>query len=225
MSKFQVRQPSFGLILTGPKRTDPKMFGGPLEEVPVGSKEWKAGPILDQLQESACVGFGWTQFLMSDPIPYPVVGFDYALGVYRRAQELDGWEGAEPEYYGTSVEAGHAVLLERKLVKETIYWAKSISQIVKHTLECGPVVMGTQWLSAMMEPDEDGYVRAVGRPVGGHCYCINSVINEGGKKEFGLVNSWGKDWGVDGTFKMRFRDMDRLLKLQGYGISAMEEAA
>ena len=225
MSKSQAPQPNFGLILTGPKRDDAKMFGGPLEKIPVGNKVWKTGPILDQQQESACVGFGWSQFLMSDPLPFQPVSFDYAMGVYRDAQLIDEWEGEEPEYYGTSVEAGHQVLLDRKLVKPTIYWAKTVSQIVKHVLEIGPVVMGSQWFSGMMEPDENGYVRATGVPSGGHCYVVYGAFNEPSKKEFLLVNSWGEDWGIGGKFKMTFTTMRYLLFMQGYGISALEEAA
>jgi hypothetical protein len=226
MSKFQIPQPKFGLILTGPKRLDLKMFGGPLEKIPVGRKIWTPGPILDQGNESACVGFGWTHFLTAEPMPFPAAkaDFNFAMGVYREAQKLDQWEGEEPEYFGTSVEAGHEALARRKLIKPNIYWAKSISQIVKHVLELGPVVMGSNWYTDMMEPDANGYIHPKGHNEGGHCWTIYGVVNEASLKEVWMVNSWGFGWGNYGTAKITFSDLRRLLFMQGYGMSAMEEA-
>ncbi len=66
------------------------------------------GPVLDQGSTSSCVGHAWRAFLSAAPLM--TRGGPDALALYRRAQEVDEWPGAEPAYYGTSVRAGAKVL-------------------------------------------------------------------------------------------------------------------
>lgn len=201
------------------------MFGGKTLGIPkVGRQIWKTGPIIDQKEESACVGFDWLEFLMAEPNPYPVPAdtFHFAMQIYRRAQQLDDSPGEEPEYYGTTVEAGHAALLEMGLVKPEIFWATTIDQVIKHLLEIGPVSMGTDWTRSMMETNEEGYVFASGLSVGGHCYLCHGVDIKAETLFF--QQSWGLEYGIDGKFKMSFSTMEKLLRRSGYGISTFEEA-
>jgi len=198
------------------------MFGGPVAAPNVGRKIWKIGPVLDQRETSACVGFAWTQLLMSEPHPHVKVGFDFARQVYLDAQKRDEWAGEEPEYYGTTTEAGHAVLLTRGLVQKDLYWATTTGQIVQHVISIGPVVMGTEWMSGMMRPDDQGYVRPTGFSEGGHAYLVYGAAAK--QQEFWLVNSWGSSFGLSGKFKMSFDSMRKLLDRGGYGVSCLEEA-
>lgn len=223
MSKFLDPQPKLGLIKTGPKRHDKMMFGGPLEAPMPGRKIWKIGDILDQKSEGACVGFGWTGFLLSEPNPFNLdksEQFSFPLSVYRRAQQLDDFPGEEPEYYGTTVEAGHAALLEKGLVSETMWWATSLGQLTKHLSEYGPVVVGTDWTNKMFTPNKLGYVKVTGNPSGGHCYLLYGFDSV--KEDFYFVNSWGIDWGIEGKFKMKYSEFNKLLKSRGYGISTLD---
>jgi hypothetical protein len=80
--------------------------------------------ILDQGTEGACVGFGVTGEAMASPVrqmwvdpdtPGPWATFNpaqrMAFSAYRRAKEIDEWEGVD--YDGTSVRAGMLVGRER----------------------------------------------------------------------------------------------------------------
>lgn len=55
---------------------------------------WSAGAVTDQGSEGACVGHGVTQEAMSSPVRVKLRYPDLiAHGVYRRAQQIDEWEG------------------------------------------------------------------------------------------------------------------------------------
>jgi hypothetical protein len=223
MSKYLIPQAMFGLVLTGPKKTDKMMFGGPLAQPLVGRQLWKTGGILNQGMESACVGFAWSQFLQSEPHPYKIKGikpFDFAMQVYREAQKIDQWPGEEPEYYGTSVEAGYSVLFSRGLVSDELQWATSIGQICQYINLYGPVVIGTNWYEGMMILDELGYVRPSGLNSGGHCYLCVGFDAVSQDRHF--VNSWGVEYGIEGKFKMKFKDFQKLLNYGGYGIATFD---
>ena len=223
MSKFLIPQPMFGLILTGPKKTSRQMFNGPVDTPLIGRQIWKTGEVLDQGSESACVGFGWSQFLLSEPHPYKIRGtkpFDFAMTVYRDAQKVDEFPGEEPEYYGTTVEAGYSVLFARNLVSDELQWATTIGQICQYINLYGPVVIGTNWYDAMMSPDELGYVKPSGLLSGGHCYlCYGFDAIE---QDLHFINSWGTTYGIDGKFKMKFNDFQKLLNRGGYGIATFD---
>ena len=77
----------------------------------------------------------------------------------------------------------------------------------------GPAVIGVRWYEGMYAPDDDGFIHVRGRVKGGHCCLVNKVnVRE---KYFGIVNSWGRGWGDDGTCKIDFKNMVKLLSQRG----------
>jgi hypothetical protein len=224
MSKFLIPQPMYGLVLTGPKKTDKQMFGGPLKAPLVGRQLWKTGEVLNQGADSSCVGFAWSQFLLSEPRPYKIKGtkpFDFATQIYKEAQKVDEFPGEEPEYFGTTVEAGYSVLHSRGLVSDEIEWATSIGQICQYINLYGPVVIGTNWYDSMMNMDNLGYVKPSGLlAAGGHCYLCYGF--DAIAQDLLFINSWGPEWGIEGRFKMKFKDFQKLLNYGGYGIATFD---
>lgn len=183
---------------------------------------WNPGTVLDQGREGACVGFGWTTELISSPKPFKVdfaKGNDYALGVYRRARQLDPWEGED--YEGTSVLAGAKVLQERGYI-QNYRWAFGIEQVRDALIAEGPVVLGVNWYDGMYETRPSGLVTIEGSVVGGHCITLTGynprarLSGEKGYHEgFRWKNSWGTEYGVNGLGFIKIEDLARLLNEGG----------
>jgi len=188
------------------------MLGPPAQPRPLRSYSWKRGDstVLDQGQEGACVGFGWTHELIARPKPYTGLTDDFAQRVYLEAQTLDEWPGEA--YSGTSVLAGAKVLQARRFMAE-YRWAFGLSDVLETLGYLGPVVCGLNWYSGMMTADARGYIRPTGVIEGGHCVAVTHVsITE---KRVGGPNSWGRDWGYNGQWFMTWDDFERLLHEQG----------
>jgi hypothetical protein len=188
------------------------------------NKLWTPGPIIDQGNEGACVGFGWTDEVLAAPVPVDLTRVKkdvprdptaFALAAYNRAKEIDEYEGVD--YEGTSVLAGAKVMGEYGLVKE-YRWAFGINDVVDAVLAKGPVVLGIYWYDSMY--DAPGGVLTVKGPiVGGHCltavgYTVKSPRLNG---EDGVVlqNSWGPTWGINGLAEIRVNDLAKLLDNDG----------
>lgn len=181
---------------------------------------------LNQGQEGACVGNGWTAELQARP---NVVGGDlgrigaieaqqFATNVYRQAQSLDDWPGES--YEGTSVLAGAKVVKQMGYIDE-YRWAFSIDDVIDALITTGPVVIGIPWYDSMYETRPSGLVDVGGRIVGGHCLCLIGydpamrLPKEGWTKRFEVVrwrNSWGSDYGHNGDGFIRVEDLAELLR-------------
>jgi hypothetical protein len=183
------------------------------EDVPIKARRWKLPECLDQGSEGACVGFGWTHELLAEPVR--VTGVD-PFAVYHRAQQLDDWPGEG--YYGTSVLAGAKVIQEMGHLKE-YRWAFTVDDILATLVVHGPVVIGVNWHEKMAQPDAAGYIRPIGRILGGHCVCLRGVTqNQSGKGGKWAVlgrNSWGRYWGQRGDFKLTTDNLAKLLAAGG----------
>lgn len=164
---------------------------------------------LNQLQTSACVGFAFAHELAARPVRVQGIDYEYAQGIYRRAQELDEWEGSN--YDGTSVLAGAKAVKESGKIKE-YRWAFGLDEAIL-TIGYSPVVIGINWYTGMMETDSDGFIHVTGSIAGGHAIFTNGISLKG--KYVKLLNSWGQEWGQDGTCKLSFDDFGRLLSEQG----------
>ena len=187
---------------------------------------WLTGPILDQGQEGACVGFGWTAKALADPFSVdlsklstrfkvPRTPVPFARKLYGQAKLVDEYPGED--YEGTSVLAGAKVLQSYGVVK-AYSWAFSVDEVIDGILSTGPVVLGVNWYDGMYEAP-NGVLTVSGELVGGHCL-IAVGYNIASKKADGeatviVQNSWGRDWGTDGLAEIRVSELARLLKEDG----------
>lgn len=191
---------------------------------------WNKGPWQgDQGDSSACVGFSLTHWLQCGPVtnrargphmswPYGPVESPYV--VYYQAQRIDEFAGQEPEMQGTSVRAGAKILQSMGYI-ESYYWAQTLDEVVTTLLTRGPVVLGTRWYRGMFDIDQHGFVSLTGRPAGGHAYLAYGASTR--EQFITCRNSWGPEWGVQGSFRLSFDDLASLLAEQGEAMLAMEK--
>jgi hypothetical protein len=148
---------------------------------------------LDQGYTSSCEGHAWKHRLMAAPIIQ--YGGPDAMTIYREAQKRDPWPGEEPYFQGTDTEAPALYLREIGML-ERFVWADSLEEIVQWVLTEGPVVLGTDWWSGMDDPDDKGYLRAIGTLRGGHAWLLIGVNQK--LRRFTMLNSWGPGWARNG---------------------------
>lgn len=182
---------------------------------------WKVGPILDQGQEGACVGFGWAAEALAAPVAVnlskvkarvPREPEPFAQYLYHFAKTIDEYEGEN--YDGTSVLAGAKAMQTFALLKE-YRWAFSMDEMIDGLISKGPVVLGIPWYEGMYEAP-DGVLKVSGENIGGHCilavgYRVAST-KAGGKDTVILQNSWGMDWGINGLAEIEVSELAKLLK-------------
>lgn len=137
---------------------------------------------------------------------------------YRRAQELDAWEGSEttePRYSGSStLGAARAAQALGLVPYDWEYrWVFEGVDEVKEALGYAPVGVGTIWTSGMDEPDGKGIVRNSGRVRGGHAWYIGD--HDPKPDLFDAWNSWGLGYGIRGRFKVPGSVLAELLAEDG----------
>lgn len=192
-----------------------------------GGAPYRSGQNLDQGNEGACVGFGWTGELISSPsvkrFKSQEIANAYARGFYAEAKKNDEWPGED--YEGSSVLAGAKVAALRGYIPE-YRWAFGIDDLVGAVSHIGPVVVGTDWTEDMDNVLPNGLLSGTGGKVrGGHCYLIRGLIlnpsKAGGYERLGLdpvlriTNSWGKSYGRNGDVFVKVDDFEKLLKNGG----------
>jgi C1A family cysteine protease len=180
-------------------------------------KRWTPPSIvLDQGKEGACVGFGATAAIMSSPGSHVLKNpTQFASGLYKFAKFIDQWEGER--YVGTSVLAGLKSLQRLGFIKE-YRWCFKTADVIDALLTTGPVVVGIPWYESMYETKANGLVEVGGAEVGGHClllygYNPAKVLRGDGVQEVVYWrNSWGPDYGVNGTGYVPLKTLDALLR-------------
>lgn len=178
-----------------------------IEPPPRVDKEWDMPrEVLDQGNEGACVGFAFANDVLGSPKPRQVprqVGEQLAHRVYRRAQVLDRWPGAN--YSGTSVLAGAKTTVEMGFA--TGYrWAFTTDEIIDALCAParhggGPVVIGVPWYSDMYDTAPSGLVMVGGKKVGGHAITLTGYRRRmrfavSGTWEYHEVVRWRNSWGA-----------------------------
>lgn len=194
---------------------DPRSLAYPVREVMEATKPrsytWKGGPVVDQGNEGACVGFGWTGDIMARPhaCTPPADPNRYAHDLYKAAQQIDAYPG--DDYSGTDVIAGAKMLQQWGIVTE-YRWAMGLDDVVLALGYKGPVVLGINWYASMYNAP-GGVVTVSGAKVGGHCILARGVNVKA--RTVLLRNSWGSDWGNGGDAVISFDDLGRLLAEDG----------
>jgi C1A family cysteine protease len=185
-----------------------------------GDSTWRG----DQGAFPHCVAYSATHRIENSPTTYPESGpVVDPTDVYARAQLIDEYAGEN--YDGTSVRAGAKVMLEKGFISEyqRITTLQELIDFLRRPASAGggPVLIGIDWYSSMFSPvyeqDALGDYRWMlvpsGSAAGGHAVLVNGVNVP--RMTFRILNSWGRDWGVDGRASMRFSDMEDLLFSQG----------
>ena len=185
------------------------------------SYTWRCNDFLNQGREGSCVGHGIAHELIARPSEVEGITHSYAKErIYWEAQKIDPWEGgaypgATRRYEGTTVLAG--VKVARKLGWFDSYrWAFGLEDLIMGVGHNGPAVLGLRWFEGMRNVDINGYIKPIGKCVGGHCILCNAVNVK--EQRFTLHNSWGINWGVNGECYITFDDMDKLLKQDGEAV-------
>jgi hypothetical protein len=180
------------------------------------TKIWDCDVYLDQGSDGACVGFSIAHELAAIPVEVKVSN-ELAIEIYLEAQKIDEWEGgAYPGavifYEGTSVLAGMKIAKAMGYYSE-YRWHFGLEDLKLAIPNLGPSIAGINWYEGMFYPDANGYIRPTGRLSGGHAILVRGIDMERGA--FLLHNSWGADWGINGTCWISFSDMGRLLNESG----------
>lgn len=182
---------------------------------------WSVKDNLDQKQTGMCVGYGWSDLVQSAPKPEVIV--DGSGGpaegstpdkIYDLAQKYDG--SASDDNTGASVKGGAEGAKALGFIA-AYHFCSTYSDIVA-AIKLGPVVMGTNWLNDMFNPDDAGLIHATGAVAGGHCYLIRGY--DPVKDLFRIRNSWGVSWGVSGDAFISGTDVAALFAAQGDAVLA-----
>lgn len=181
-----------------------------LADIPPRSYTWSCPVWLNQHREGACVGFAFSHEAIARPVKVPDVTESIARDVYHHAQMLDEWPGEEEE--GTSVLGGAKACVQRGWYRE-YRWAFGLTDVVDTLGYHGPVVLGVNWYTGMMETNSIGHIKASGSIEGGHAILACAVHIK--RRTVRLHNSWGTSWGLQGDCYIGFDDLERILIEQG----------
>jgi hypothetical protein len=187
-----------------------------IERVPY-RYHWANGWWGNQGSTSECVAYAWLHWLADGPNTFRRQSHPMyrTRDLYCRAQTKDPWPGdcnTRPHYDGTSVRAAAKALQNDGHIIE-YRWARSLFDVLDTLETRGPLIAGTLWTSGMDSPDEDGLVRIDGRDRGGHAYVVNGFNRV--RQLLRCKNSWGRRWGRNGFFWIRFQDFEQLLADRG----------
>lgn len=174
------------------------------------NRVWKRTIWLDQGSEGACTGFGFAHVYGTTPRRKSPVDDAFARQRYYRARQEDEWPGEN--YDGSSVLGAMEAARKDGLIL-SYRWATTLEEIVYALSYYGPVEIGVNWYTGMFDTDSDGFIHPTGKIEGGHAPAIGGVNMT--HRYFVIFNSWGKDWGMNGSARISFDDLDRLRREQG----------
>lgn len=177
---------------------------------------WRAGPILDQDGTPKCVGYAWRQYMDMSPHRDPLNEPPDADTIYAQAQLIDGWP---MPHDGTSVRAAAKVLQSMGIIK-SYHWAFNEADVRAFLLTTGPMVLGTNWYSGMMQGDGNGFVNVTGSIVAGHAWVAEGYSVR--LDAYRCLNSWSEGWNQFGRFWIKSADLARLVSEHGEACAALK---
>lgn len=166
-------------------------------------KLWKNETQLDQGSYPHCVGFSATHFLNAEPSPNRYDDY-WAHDLYYLCKEAEG----EPRQENGSTIHVAAKVLQKTNRIGTYVWARTLDDVKNWVLLHGPIVVGTDWYSSMNRTNSEGFVEVSGVVDGGHAYLMTGYDSQ--TDTFYFQNSWGDNWGIDGKFKMKATEWEKL---------------
>jgi hypothetical protein len=175
-------------------------------EARIVSRTWRLDPRLDQLQTPRCTGFAWTHDHAAEPQRHNVTAA-LADRWYHAAQDNDEWAGSD--YEGSSTLGAAKAGVQLGFFRE-YRWCFGVNDLLLALSNLGPVLLGTNWHRAMFTPDARGLIKVSGPVDGGHEWCARGVDLK--REEIVARNSWGREWGYFGDFRLSFADLGRLLE-------------
>jgi hypothetical protein len=179
---------------------------------PVMHRRW--GQVLDQGSLGSCTGNAMAQALNMRPLHTPGTRFlkeEDAVALYQRATQLDPFPGAfPPDDTGSDGLSVCKAAAEKGLIK-SYQWAFGFDHALD-ALQNGPVLVGLPWHNSMFTPDSDGYLHPDGNKVGGH---ETVLFGDDCRDTLTVLNSWGKNWGRSGRYKLSYATFKELLADQG----------
>lgn len=173
-------------------------------------------PVLDQGQVGSCTGNAGIGAINTSPFVPSVTPFypaneAGALALYSAAEIIDG-DGPYPPHDNGSSGLSIAKALKNAAMISSYQHTFTLNDALL-ALSQYPIITGTNWYEDMFTPDSDGRVHPTGSLAGGHEYEAYKVDTENGRIWF--YNSWGTNWGINGTFYMTWADYHDLLAKQG----------
>jgi C1A family cysteine protease len=190
---------------------------------------WVSPGVLDQGNSSTCVVHAADKYLTTRPIVNPGWStFKDRFKIYKEVQAIDEWPDNGDDD-GTSVRAMMKWLKSHGYVR-SYHWGFDCETVVNHVLAFGPVEMGTIWDEGLSQPDRHGYIFSTVDDFDdmGHAWTIIGADRERVHRPTGhvgavrMVNSWGTGWGQRGRAWVSFKELDKLIKIQGEAAVAME---
>lgn len=201
-------------------RHDPRSRAFPMHENPSGlvsKRHISNTPVLDQGQLGSCTGNAGTKCLSYEPfwdgVPKDVtLDEDYAVKLYSANTKADDYPGQYPPTdTGSDGVTTASVLKTWGLISGYLHGFSLLSTLT--ALAATPVILGTEWLEDMFNPNSDGSLQVSGAVAGGHEYVLDELDVE--NRRVWIQNSWSADWGQDGRAWLSFADLDKLLKAEG----------
>jgi hypothetical protein len=192
---------------------DPRSLSFPAPtDSSVRSTAWRRyGTVLDQGNVGSCTGNAAAQALNHAPFHQSgtrCLRETDALTLYSAATTLDNSpETYPPDDTGSSGLAVAKAARAAGLIGGYLH-AFDLDHVLSAAMS-GPLIVGSDWLDGMFEPDASGFVHLTGSVAGGHEYVLDGVNLEHQRLRF--LNSWSANWGRRGRFFMSFDDFAALL--------------